>query len=484
MLRQLVTARSLLPVLIAGLVSTPEVAAQRQLVEVVDSIATQYVDGGQLAGMSVAVTQGVDTLLFKSYGYADLEWRVAMPTDAIYEIGSVTKQFTSVAMLQLAAEGKLDLDADITAYLPDYDTQGRRIPLRRLFDHTSGIKGYTEMASFGRLTPQALPRDTLVSLFEAEPFQFEPGNAVIYNNSAYFLLGLIIESVSGQTYQEYLEDHVFPLAGMDDTSYCTNDEVWERRAHGYSYGVDGIERAGYLDHRWPYSAGSLCSTIGDLVEWNRSLHGGEVLRPTEYETLITPRPLEDGTPLRYAMGISNYETDQGQLIGHGGGILGFVAESRYYPADDLVVVVLINTNGPPGPGAVASAVAEHLLGSDHAPEPVGYDGDLSRLEGFYRGPGRGPELRVTVSVEDGALRVRGGPFRFEPQYMGGARSSTVRRASPSRVLERIPTDSEWTRWADIMCSSASTRKALPKISSRCPRTSSRATWAPISFHHR
>ena len=402
----LFTASLLLAVLVPA--RPTELVAQTTLEVFVDSIATEHVEAGRIAGMVVGVTRGADTLLYGGYGYADLEWDVPMPRDAVFEIGSVTKQFTSVAILQLWQNGKIDLDADLTTYLPDYDTQGRSIPVRRLLDHTSGIKGYTEMQAFGPIIPQDLPRDTLVALFEAEPLEFEPGHALIYNNSAYFLLGLIIEEVSGQSYEDYLEEHVFPLADMDDSSYCSNDAVVEQRAHGYAPGRAALERADYLDHTWPYSAGSLCSTVGDLLSWVRALHDGEVVSDDAYRRLTVPAPLADGTPVRYAMGINDRQTRSGRVIGHGGGINGFLSETRYYPEEDAIIVVLINTTGPPGPAAVADAIGEHLFGDDHLPAPGTYTGDLGLLEGRYRGAARGQELTVAVDVEDGALTYQVG----------------------------------------------------------------------------
>lgn len=145
----------------------------------VDSLVADALKGGRAAGMSVAVVRGRDTIVMKGYGYADLEFNVATPPRAIYEIGSVTKQFTAAALLQLQEQGKLSLDDELTKYLPSYPTQGRQITLRRLLDHTSGIKGYTELPEFGALMMRKLPRDSLVALFASKPFDFEPGEAAV-----------------------------------------------------------------------------------------------------------------------------------------------------------------------------------------------------------------------------------------------------------------------------------------------------------------
>ena len=144
------------------------------LVAALDSLARAHADEDGVAGVSVAVVRGADTLLLGGYGLVDLEWNVPTPRDASasYEIGSVTKQFTAAALLKLVEDGKVDLDADFTEYV-DFDTRGHEIPVRRLLDHTSGIPGYTEMPVFGELAMKQLPRDSLVSLVEAEPFLFE-----------------------------------------------------------------------------------------------------------------------------------------------------------------------------------------------------------------------------------------------------------------------------------------------------------------------
>ena len=135
----------------------------------IDSVVAAHMEDGRVAGLSVAVARGGDVLHHESYGYADVELHVQTPLDAVFEIGSVTKQFTSVMVLQLVEEGKLDLDEDIRTYLPDFDTGGRVVPLRRLLDHSSGMKGYTEMPVFGGLMVQALPRDSLLTLIENAP---------------------------------------------------------------------------------------------------------------------------------------------------------------------------------------------------------------------------------------------------------------------------------------------------------------------------
>jgi len=395
------------------------------LVRAIDSIAQEPIDAGRAAGMSIAVVRGADTILLKGYGYADLELDVPTPAHAVYEIGSVTKQFTAAAVLQLQERGLLSLDDEITTYLPDYPTQGHRITIRRLLDHTSGIKGYTEMPQFwSTMVSRALPRDSLVALFAPEPFDFAPGDAMIYNNSAYFLLGLIIEKASGQSYEDYIQERLFAPAEMSDSRYCSQSAVVKRRAHGYQMGDHGLERASYLDHTWPYAAGSICSTAWDMVAWNRALHGhgdgGGLLSADAYRALITPGTLNDGTPLRYAKGLSVFEVDGRRRISHGGGIFGFVSESRYYPDDDLIVVVLINSTGPTSPGAVATTIEELVLGKQDSSPGRMFDGDLGPFAGTYGGAARGEPIEVIIAEDSGRLTLSTGGREPRPlAYVDG-----------------------------------------------------------------
>ncbi|MDH3272127.1 MAG: beta-lactamase family protein [Gemmatimonadota bacterium] len=404
--------------------AAPSPRSAAALAGALDRAARSHAQHPTVAGVSVAVVRGDETLLHRGYGFVDLEWGVRTPLDggASYEIGSVTKQFTAAAILLLVEEGKLDLSADVTEYL-DFDTGGRSVPIRRLLDHTSGIRSYTEMSVFGELTPFALPRDTLVGFIEREPFDFEPGAAQIYNNSAYFLLGLIIERISGTSYEDFVTERLFRPAGMMDSYYCSESAIRSGRAHGYdAVGPESLIRARYLDHTWPYAAGSLCSTVGDLIAWNRALHGGSILAPASYRAMVSPVPLEDGTRIRYAMGLAVDSLAGHPEVGHGGGINGFVSQLTYYPDQQLSVVVLQNSTGPQGAGALANRLAETVLGPITEPEGVPFAGALESLTGTYSGAARGQDMEVQVTVEDGRLTLRsGGPSEVHPVHRGAGR---------------------------------------------------------------
>jgi CubicO group peptidase (beta-lactamase class C family) len=381
-------------------------AERAALLAHIDSIVAVPIAAGTVAGASVAVVRGHDTIVVKGYGKASLELDVPTPPHAVYEIGSVTKQFTAAGILQLVEQGKLDLDADVRTYLPDYDTQGRTIPVRRLLDHTSGIRGYTEIPEFGEIMVHELPRDSLVRIFARKPFDFEPGEEQIYNNSAYFLLGLIIEKVSGTPYEQYVRSNLFERAAMQDAHYCSVREIQRNKVEGYDMDSAGLVIKGYLDHTWPYAAGSLCASAVDLVAWNQALHGGRILGREMYREMITPDTLNDGTRLRYAKGLATNPRAGHPALHHGGGINGFLSSNLYFPEDSLSIVVLFNTAGREAPDAVADAIATAMLGPGADPAQP-FEGSLGPFEGTFAGLGRGRPAELVFAAENGVLTVRG-----------------------------------------------------------------------------
>lgn len=369
------------------------------LIEDLESIAATPVREGQAAGLAVAVVRGADTLLLAGYGLADLELDVPLPVDGVLEIGSVTKQLTAATILQLAEQGELALDDDLTEYLPGYPLRGNEVTLRHLLNHTSGIRSYTEMSEYRQIETRPLARDTLVRLIAGEPVEFEPGSAMSYSNSGYFLLGLVIEEVTGISYEKYLETMIFEPLGMHRSGYCSNTEVVEGRVEGYILGAGGtLRRAPYQDHTWPYAAGSICSTAGDLIAWSRALHRGDFLSPASYAEMTRPQTLTDGHTLRYGLGLFLDQDEAGRtMIHHGGGIYGFLSETRYYPDEDLHIVVLMNTLGSARPEALATALADQITGrAEPARRVRPYDGDSRELWGGYTGRGWGRAMTITV----------------------------------------------------------------------------------------
>lgn len=393
-------------VFISSCTNDIDTSNQSTLIDFADSLFRTNVDSSYIAGASVIVFRKGQKILNKSYGYASMELSVPMPEEASFEIGSVTKQFTAAAILKLVDEGKLSLDDDFTDYL-DFNTKGRFITINNLLNHTSGIPSYTEIPEFQDLSVHQYNRDTLVRLVEQKDFLFEPGEALIYNNSAYFFLGLIIEKITEKSYSEYLDEQFFEPLGMINTYYCSTSEVISNKANGYNYSESGLKQKGYIDHTWPYSAGSLCSTSEDLLVWMRALHEGKILNEQLYTLLTIPGQLNDGTKIRYARGLVNFMNFGNQQIGHGGGIPGFLSETRYFPDDDLYIICLVNTVSPKGAGFFAEELTWKLLDKQEY-EPVEIDIDLASLSGKYSGQVRGRIISVEITALSNSVAISSG----------------------------------------------------------------------------
>ena len=384
----------------------PAKGGDRQaLVNTIDSIINEPIKAGKVAGASIAIVKGRDTIAVQGFGKANIELNVPTMPHATYEIGSVTKQFTAAALLQLVEQGKVNLDEDLTKYLPGYNEQGHKIPVRRLLDHTSGIKGYTEMPEFGPLSVFKLPRDTLVKLFSKKPFDFNPGDEQIYNNSAFFLVGLIIEKVSGMPYEAYVQKNLFDKAGMKDAHYCSESKLYPNQVTGYDADSVGFVHKAPMSHTWPFAAGSLCSSAIDLVAWDEALHrDSKILGKAAYQEMITPGKLNDGTVVGYGKGIAVFPRLGHKAYHHGGGIPGFLSANIYFPDDSLSVVVLFNS-AKEGPDRYALKIAEAILGKP-ADRTKPIDGDVNRFVGTYAGNGRGRPTEIVVTIKDGKVMAK------------------------------------------------------------------------------
>ena len=356
-----------------------------------DSIADAIIKRGRVAALSIAVIRGRDTLVMKGYGMADIENEVPATPRTVYRIGSVTKQFTSVAIMQLVEQGKLSLDDDVTKYVPNAPTHGRRVLVRHLLNHSSGIPSYTDVGgSLGRIMRQDLPKDSLIATVKDDSLQFEPGSHFYYNNTGYFLLGMIIERVTGKPYGEYLHDVLFAPNGLSSTVYCSVTPLIKHRAQGYDARPTGLVNADYISMDLPYAAGSLCSTVGDLAAWTRLLHSGKLVKKSSFASMTTPAKLTSGRPMQYGFGLFMDTLGTHRRIHHGGGINGFISELAYYPDDSLTVVVLSNTAPAPS-DEVADNLARVAFGMPLLPDepvapadlPISSD-EIARLSGNYK----------------------------------------------------------------------------------------------------
>jgi CubicO group peptidase (beta-lactamase class C family) len=399
-----------LGVVLALLFSAPAAGAQSRsaMVQRIDSIAGDVIARQRAVGMVVAVMQGSDTLMIRPYGKADVEWDVPMPADAMFEIGSQAKQFTAVMILQLRDAGKLSLDDDITKWLPDFDTRGHGVPLRRLLNHTSGIHDLTETVEFASLVSnRAWPRDSAYALIKRQPFDFAPGAMQQYSNSGFWLLGLVVEKASGMKYEDYLEQKLFAPLGMTRSMYCDSFDNMPRRAHGYGIQAGKIYRMPTNIHTWSFAAGAVCSTAADLLTWNNALHGGRVLSPASYAEMTSQSSFREGMELRYGYGLGVERDPHGRRVfNHGGILAGFWTETLHFPDAQTTVVVLLNNTGGIDPEVVARQIGDAVIPAPF-PTPRVFTGDATPFLGTYKGKGLRGDLTVAVTQGPQGLMVSG-----------------------------------------------------------------------------
>ena len=220
---------------------------------------------------SVLAAENGKVIFKKGYGMANMEWNIPVETDTKFRLGSITKQFTSMLILQLVKEGKIKMEGKLTDYLPDYrkDT-GDRITIHQLLNHTSGVPSYTGLPNFFQdVSRNPYGVSDFVKKYASGDLEFEPGAKFNYNNSGYFLLGAIVERVTGKPYEQVLKERIFDPIGMKNTGYDHHDTILAKRAAGYERRPGGFVNAPYLDMSLPYAAGSLYSTVEDLYLWDQ-----------------------------------------------------------------------------------------------------------------------------------------------------------------------------------------------------------------------
>jgi len=426
-------ARALLVALALG--ARPAAAQRQALSARVDSIVTAAL---RIGGMSVAVVWGRDTVTMKGYGLADVENDIPATAQTVFRIGSITKQFTSAAVMQLVEHGRLSLDDDITAFVPNAPVHGRRILLRQLLNHTSGIPSYTDVPDFDRVARLDLSHDSLLAIIASDSLLFEPGSHFYYDNTGYYLLGMTIEKIAGLPYAEAIATQLFTPLGLGSTAYCSPSGIIKHRAQGYGVRRGQPMNAEYISIDLAFAAGALCSTVGDLVKWTNALSSGRVVSVASFTRMTTPVELPSRRKMTYGFGLEAGQLDSHRMISHGGAINGFSAHLAYFPDDSLTVVVLANSSAPTG--AIALNIARAAFGlplqvgpvlPKQMPTPPAL---RAKLVGDYllMQP-NGSRVSATITQQGDVLQLQiaGGPAR-QLLYQGEA-TFAVDGMGPARV---------------------------------------------------
>ena len=305
-----------------------------------DKYLTTYAEKSEFMG-AVLVARGGMVLFEKGYGTADVAWDVPIIPRTKFNIASLTKQFTGMAVLQLAEAGKLKLDDPVSRYYKDAPKAWEKITIYHLLSHTSGLPELKGLDEFTKGIAVPYTPAELIATFRDKPLDFPPGTKWAYSNRGYYLLGYIIEKVSGQTYANYIEQHIFAPLGMSDSGYDSNKAVIKHRAGGYAAEARKLRYADYVDWSLPYAAGGLYSTVEDLLRWDRALYTEKLLSQKWLDKLFTP------DPSGYNYGWFIDSKGRRLKIYHEGSNPGFAAFIVRYPADKTCVVVISNLEAAP-----------------------------------------------------------------------------------------------------------------------------------------
>lgn len=335
----------------------------------IDELISKYNEYRYFYG-SALVADNYEVVFKKGYGLANVEWNIPNTPDTKFRIGSITKQFTSMLIMQLVAEGKISVEGKITDYLPYYrkDT-GDKITINMLLTHTSGIPSYTSREDFGeKVSRKFFKPDDFVKEYCSGDLEFEPGKQFLYNNSGYFILGAIIEKVTGKSYEEVIKQKIFEPLGMNNSGYDWHQTIIEKRATGYDKTSTGFKNSAWLDMSLPYAAGSLYSTVEDLLIWDKALKTEKLLPKKYMEEIFKGRIDAFGGKYAYGWTVNKRKFGEKEydVSTHGGGINGFNTINYILPETGQVVILFSNAGGAPL-GEMALKIIEILNGGKPAP---------------------------------------------------------------------------------------------------------------------
>jgi len=307
----------------------------------IDEYVQKYYELGQFNG-SVLVAEDGNIIFSKGFGYADMENKIPNKTDTKFRLASVTKQFTATLIMQLVEKGKIKLEGRLSDYLSYYRKDiGEKVTIHQILSHTSGLANYTDNQKFmtEEVKNKVAPKDFVLK-YCSEDLVFEPGTKWAYSNSGYFILGLVIEEVTGKTYEENLHENIFTPLGMTNSGLEHTDKTYENKAKGYTNILGEFLPARFLEMSIPYSAGSIYSTVEDMFKWDRALYAEKILKNESKEKMFTPVLNNYG----YGWGISEQPIGdlKKKVIAHSGGIFGFSSLEFRLVDDNKFVMVLNN----------------------------------------------------------------------------------------------------------------------------------------------
>lgn len=359
--------------------------------------AAEKVDG--FSG-SILIARDGKPIVNKGFGMANIELGVPNSPISVFRLGSITKQFTGMAIAMLQERGKLSVSDSLCKYVPDCPAAWKPITIKHLLTHTSGIPNYTSSPDFAKTTILPITNAEMIGTLKTKPLEFTPGEKFAYSNSGYYLLGEIIEKTSGKTYEDFLQENIITPIGMKDTGYDSPLKIIKNRASGYQRQSGKILNASYMDMSVPYAAGAMYSTTGDLLLWDQALYTTKLVSKKSLDEIFTP--FKNG----YGYGWGIGKKFEHREISHGGGIYGFSTDISRFPDDKITVIVLTNIQGSPA-GKVSNDLAAIVFGAkyDIPQERKEIEVDVKILK-KYVGEYKIEQPSITLSiliVDDGKL---------------------------------------------------------------------------------
>jgi D-alanyl-D-alanine carboxypeptidase len=325
-----------------------------------DSLLQQIITEQHIPGLAIGIQRGDEVLHEGYYGFANLEHEVPVTEKTVFEIASVTKLFTAQAVLRLLQDGKLKLDDRIADFLPTLPEAWKAITVQHCLSHQSGIRNYTSIDRYWQITRWRKSHEEVLDLVRDLPLDFPSGTRHAYDNTGYYLLGMVIEAVTGMAYAEYLKELIFEPLGMTSTQGNTYERIIPHRAQGYIYRDGVMQNKDYYDISNTFSAGVLLSNVRDLLHWRVSLYNDSILNAHYRRLWWTPHLSQEANERKdgYSVGLGWFivGSDLGEFYGHNGGIAGFASSWLHFRDADVTAVVLLNGSHVNDPHQIALKV--------------------------------------------------------------------------------------------------------------------------------
>ncbi len=319
----------------------------------------------QIPGLALSVMVQGEPVLLHGYGYANLEHEIPVTPHTVFEMASITKLFTATAVMMLVQESKLALSERLSHCLPNLPEAWQAITIRQVLTHSSGLKGYTDTPRYWETTRLDISREAILDLVRDEPLLFPPGQRYHYDNTGFYLLGLLLEQVSGKTYGDLLDALIFTPLGMADTRANDPYAIVPRRAAGYSLQDGALRNKAYYSTAGTFSAGVLLSTVSDMAKWDAALYTEKLLETAVLQQMWTPNPIERRNErlLNFSLGLGWFLVDHRETFfaGHGGGIIGFSSTYLRFLREGVSVVLFCNRDEVTEPHKLALFVAEEYM---------------------------------------------------------------------------------------------------------------------------